>query len=156
MLSLGRDLYCDTRLILSELESRFPNSTLAATSPADRAVEQLIEIWCVDGGIFARAAQLLPSEMPLINDEKFKKDREDFTGRSWSKENLVMARPEALVAIRAAFTFLEESLLGDGREWVLGSKGPMLADIKGLWLGLLGSFLLKKYSDLAFPLAYRH
>jgi len=73
--------------------------------------------------------------MPLLKDEKFTKDREDYTGRSWSKENIERGRPEALVEIKAAFEFLESTILADGREWILGvgEKGPSLADIEAVW-----------------------
>lgn len=71
--------------------------------------------------------------MPLLKDPKFTQDREDYTGRSWSKENVERGRPEALVEVRGAFEFFEGVVLGDGREWVLGTKeGPMLADIEGM------------------------
>jgi hypothetical protein len=36
------------------------------------------------------------------------------------------------VEIKGAFTFLEESLLADGREWILNTKIPSLADIEGM------------------------
>jgi len=88
----------------------------------------------IDNGLFNHAAALIPSDMPLLKDEKFRRDREDYTGRSWSRENIDKGRPEALVEIRGAFGFLEESVLGDGREWVLGNgEGLTLADIEGMW-----------------------
>jgi hypothetical protein len=38
-----------------------------------------------------------------------------------------------LVDIKIAFEFLETTLLADGREWILKSEKPTLADIKGLF-----------------------
>lgn len=118
-MSIGRDIYCDTRLILQKLEERFPEGALGASQPDQKAIEKLLEKWCIDGGIFKHAAQLIPPEMPLLNDPKFKKDREDFSGRSRSKADVSKARPEALAAMRDAFDFLETGLLSDGREWIL-------------------------------------
>ena len=85
----------------------------------------------MDGGLFVRASQLLPSSLPLLKDPKFTKDREDYTGRSWTKENMVRGRPEALVEIRRAFELLETTLLADGRDWILGTEEPGLGDIEG-------------------------
>lgn len=77
--------------------------------------------------------------MPLLNNPKFKKDREDLTGRSWSQEDVRALRPEALAHLRDAFDMLETGLLADGREWILGTERPSLADIEG-WQPFLSPF----------------
>ena len=69
----------------------------------------------------------------MLKDEKFKRDREQYTGRSWKKEDMDAVRPEALADMRTAFENLEEGLLADGREWVLGTQAPSLADIEAIW-----------------------
>ena len=133
-MTIGRDVYCDTRIILRKLEELFPDGALSASSPNDKAIQKLLEIWAVEAGVFNRASQLIPSSMPLLNDPKFVKDREDLTGRPWSKEGIDANRPEAVAAIRSGFTFLETTLLADGREWVLKTEHPSLADIEGTCL----------------------
>lgn len=137
LLSHGASVYCDTRLIIQKLESQFPNSGLAATSSEDEATSRLLESWTIDGGIFARAAQALPAELPMMKDPKFTTDREAYTGRSWSQESVKAIRPEALVHLREAFDFVENVLLVDGRPWVLKSgkpeQAPSLADIDAVW-----------------------
>ena len=130
-MSIGRDIYCDSRLILQKLEERFPEGALGASQPDQRAIEKLLQKWCIDGGVFARAAQLIPPEIPLLNDPKFTKDREEHTGRSWAKSDLLKMRPEALAATREAFDFLETGFLSDGREWILKTQKPSMADIEG-------------------------
>jgi len=160
LLTIGRDIYLDTRLILSKLESLFPPSAEhpALASPQHKSMEKLLEHWAIDNGLFNYAAALIPSDMPLLKDEKFQKDREDYTGRSWSRESMERGRPEALVEVRGAFEFLEESILGDGREWVLGGgvKGPSLADIEAVWpfhwlRGLKGALPAEYISATQFP-----
>ena len=69
--------------------------------------------------------------MPLLNDAKFKSDREDYTGRSWDKKSIIAMRPEALTHIRDVFVFLETGLLADGRQWIAKTEKPSLADIEG-------------------------
>ena len=130
-MSIGRDIYCDTRLILHKLEEKFPSGALGAPQTDQKALEKLLESWTIDGGIFVRASQVLPPDMPLLKDPKFRRDREDYTGRSWDKKDIKNMRPEGLSHIRDGFVFLETGLLADGRQWILKTEKPSLADIEG-------------------------
>lgn len=118
-------------MIIRKLEELFPNGALGASTPDDKAIQKFLEIWAVESGVFDRASQLIPSSMPLLNDPKFVKDREDLTSRPWSKQGIDANRPEAVAAIRSGFHFLESTLLADGRDWVLKTDRPTLADIEG-------------------------
>lgn len=133
-------MYCDTRLIIQALEARsFPFPALPPlhttfSSPADAATSALLESWTIDGGIFQRAAQILPPDLALMKDPKFQRDREDFMGgRKWDPETVKGLRPEGQVHLRHAFDFLETGHLADGRSWILATEGPSLADIHGVW-----------------------
>jgi glutathione S-transferase len=130
LISIGRDVYADTRIILSKLEELFPKGKLGATDSDGKALEKLLESWTIDS-VFLRASQLIPPDMPLLKDPNFSKDREDFSGRPWSKEKILENRPEAIAHIRNAFNLLETTLLADGRKWVLKGENPSLADIQG-------------------------
>ncbi|OAL22394.1 hypothetical protein AYO20_11180 [Fonsecaea nubica] len=131
VMTIGRDVYCDSRIILRKLEELFSEGALGASSGEEKAIEKFLEIWSIEGGLFTRASQLIPTSMPLLNDPKFTKDREEYSGRPWSKEHIAENRPEALAAIRSGFKFLETTLLADGRKWVLKTEKPTLADIEG-------------------------
>ena len=137
LLSYGRSVFADTRLILQKLESIFPADasssafTAGTSSPEFDAIRRLLEHWIVDGGIFNRAAQLMPATGAIAKDTKFLKDRTELTGREWSVENFQKQRPEALVYMRDGFDLLEK-LLADGREWIMRTKTPSLADIEGM------------------------
>ncbi|TGO36249.1 hypothetical protein BHYA_0131g00270 [Botrytis hyacinthi] len=126
---IGRDIYHDTRLILRKLEGLYPSHPKIS---GQMGIEKLLEIWTVDG-LFLRAAQLLPLDLPLLGDKKFTSDREEYTGKSWERGSLEKGRPEALAAFKGAFEVLESGFLGDGRDWILGSEGPTLADIEAVW-----------------------
>jgi glutathione S-transferase len=130
-MAIGRDIYCDSRIILRKLEERFPEGALGATTPEQQGIEKLFEIWNMEGGLFPRGSQLIPTDMPLLKDPKFTKDREDYNGRSWDKEQIAANRPEAVAAIRSAFSAMETTWLADGREWILKTEKPSLADIEG-------------------------
>ena len=138
-MSIGRDVYCDTRIILQKLERLFPAGAIGASQPEQKALQKLLEIWTIDGGIFNRASQLIPASMPLLNDPKFTKDRQDFSGRSWEKSKIEANRPEALAHMRNAFDLLETTLLSDDREWMLKTEKPSLGDIEGKTLSAASS-----------------
>jgi glutathione S-transferase len=143
VVAIGRDIYNDTRLIIEKLEKMYPSQrSISSSTRAGQAQELLLQQWVVDGGVFARAAQLIPSSMPLLRDPKFTKDREEYTGRPWSKEAIDRSRPEALVEIRAAFDMLETLLLADGKEWIAETEGPGLADIEGKSVSILTVFVI--------------
>ncbi|KAI5203826.1 hypothetical protein AUEXF2481DRAFT_26061 [Aureobasidium subglaciale EXF-2481] len=148
LLSIGRDVYYDTRLILARLEQSFPASSYPPLSmPNNKGLEALLEKFTVDAGIFSKAAQSLPPDLPVMKDEKFLKDRADFTGTSWSQADRVKGYPEALAHIRHAFDILE-ALLADGRQWIGGTDKVSLADIHAVWpFNWIGDMLPKQ----AFP-----
>ena len=159
VLAHGKSIFCDSRLIISYLEAIFPSSNLAADSPEQEAVQKLLEAWAIDGGVFARAAQSLPPSLPMMQDPKFLKDREQYTGRSWGPEMAKILRPEGLVHLHSAFVFLETGLLADGREWILNSREPKLADLEAVWLvswliGLKAVLPEDKFSAGKFPKLY--
>ncbi|APA11505.1 hypothetical protein SS1G_04914 [Sclerotinia sclerotiorum 1980 UF-70] len=133
---IGRNIYNDTRLILKKLEKLYPDypqiSASSTSSPDHTAIEKLLEFWTVDG-LFSRAAQLIPTNLPLMNDPKFTSDRENYTGRSWEKNSLARGRPEALAALRGAFEFMENTFFSDDRDWILKTSSPTLSDIEAVW-----------------------
>ncbi|CZR60496.1 uncharacterized protein PAC_10392 [Phialocephala subalpina] len=136
ILSIGRDIYNDTRLILSKLDQLFPPSSVhpSISAPEHKGLEKLFEKWSIDGGLFRTAGALLPAELPLLKDPKFRRDREDYTGTSWSPENVARGRAEALVEMKSSFEMVENNFLRDGREWIAGTKEPSLTDIEAIWL----------------------
>jgi hypothetical protein len=138
-------VYVDTRLILEKLESLFPSASaygttirapLTPSSKYGASVQALLSRFMIDGGGFATAAKLIPLDLPLLNDERFQKDREDFSGTRWTTSAMAKGRPDALVAFKDAF-MLVEKLLDDESAWIAGTsleQGPTLADIEGVWL----------------------
>lgn len=142
VLAIGRDIYLDTSLILSKLEAHFPylDSTSTSSSndftptptltPDQRALSYLLARWTTSPGVSTAAAGCIPTNLPIFEDEKFIRDREEFMGRSWKKEDLDRGRPMAVPEMITAFEFLED-LLGDDRQWVLGTKDVSIGDIEG-------------------------
>jgi hypothetical protein len=92
-------------------------------------VEKLLERYMIEGPVFAQAAGLVPVD--VAQDPKFLKDRQGMLGRTWSREELDEGRGECLTYIKNLYDLFETTILADGREWILGSEGPKLADIEG-------------------------
>jgi len=75
LLSIGNEVFCDTSLIIRVLEEKFPKGKLGESGGA----WEEWETW--SDQMFLYATALIPSNLPLMRDEKFVKDREDFSGR---------------------------------------------------------------------------
>ncbi|KAK2034678.1 glutathione S-transferase [Colletotrichum zoysiae] len=137
ILAIGRDIYYDTRLMLRKLERLYPSRPrLGAAVPDQAAVERLLEALVIDGGVFSSAINVLPTNLPWLRDPEstWFKDRGSYLGRELSAESIRRARPTAVNEIRRMMELLETTLLADGREWVLKTDGPGLADIEAVWL----------------------
>lgn len=131
-MSIGRDVYCDTRLMIQKLEKLFPVDPLGAKEPYDKGVQQLLENWTIEGGPFWNVAKLLPPDLEGVTaDPLWRKDREELTGVKWDAKMLDANRAEALAHVRHYLDLLENTFLADGREWILGTSKPSLADIHG-------------------------
>ncbi|KAL7933945.1 hypothetical protein V8C35DRAFT_302834 [Trichoderma chlorosporum] len=139
ILTIGRDVYLDTRLILtklSELESAQENVRLSvAETPEQKALQRLLQVFIMDSGFSRNVVQLVVVHHQGLNDPAFAKDRVELIGGAnfFSMEALEAARPEAIRVVRGGFEFLESTLLSDGRDWLLGTKGPSLGDIEVAW-----------------------
>lgn len=137
VLSIGRDIYCDTLLMLEKLNTLYPVTKdapgIAATKPHDRAMERLLEKW-TDAVVFKYAAAAIPTSNPVMTDKNFTDDRKELWGREWTQEHQDSLRPEGLVNLRANMQFLEHDLLTDGRDWIFEGSSPTLSDIHAAWI----------------------
>lgn len=138
LLSYGRDMYCDTRLIIDFLERQFPPSAahpgISPQTAEEKAMCRLLIRYHGDSGVFPRAAELLPTNLPVLKDERWLKDRAELGMRKFSAADRDKARPENLAHLRDLFDLLENILLADGRQWVLRTEEPSLADIEAVWI----------------------
>jgi glutathione S-transferase len=131
-LAIGRDVYCDTRIILEKLEQLIPENRLASTDPFMRGVEYLLESWVNEGGPFWRTSQMIPAA--LLQDDKFLEDRTEMIGVPFSREGLGAMRPEAVVHSRIFLDAVENRFLADGRQFISGKDKPDLTDIHTAWV----------------------
>ncbi|KAJ4409157.1 hypothetical protein N0V85_004138 [Neurospora sp. IMI 360204] len=172
LLSIGRDVYLDTRLILSKLEDLdlpLVEKLSAAPGTDALALQSLLSHYSIDGGLFSRAAQLLFSlDNPLLRDPKFLADRAEFaTGgggapsKLSSREEMAALGPEALADLRDYCQMLETTVLADGRDWILkDTKKPGLADIEAVFVlhwvkSLPGALPKEQFSEEKFPRVWK-
>ncbi|KAI1270575.1 glutathione S-transferase [Xylariaceae sp. FL1019] len=151
IMSIGRDVYVDTRLILQKLEALFPpsgehpgiSSAHAGLGAEGTALEQLLSSRVTDGGIFLCGTVCLPPD--IFGDPAFQRDRAALMGIDLDKPGSISPfapelrakqRPEALATMRSWILWLEEGVLSDGRPWIsnAGNTGPSLADIEAVWV----------------------
>ena len=124
VMQIGADVFCDSQIILRELERRFPTPSLA---PANKGAGYALGFWA-DRQIFQAAVAIIFGEIGDMVPEDFKKDRAAMSGGGFSSEALKAAVPLMRDAYRAHTQFLEDQL-ADGRPFWGGDK-PGLADIQ--------------------------
>lgn len=129
ILAIGKDIYCDTSLMLEKLEVIFPNRGLGHHGADGKAQESLLEQWS-QSALMKTAGALLPSTLPLLHDPTFVADRKKLWGVDFSPEFMEKARPNAINDLGLHLKVIE-GLLSDGRRWISGSDDISLADIHG-------------------------
>jgi len=116
VMQIGADIYCDTQLILRELERRFPEPSLYRGTDAGTAnalsfyLDRTLFSWVV-GLAFGLSPRTLP--------EGFAEDRAKFSGRELNLERLKQAVPMLVDMLRPQFAWLE-AMLVDGRAFLCG------------------------------------
>jgi glutathione S-transferase len=123
VMQIGADIYCDTQIILRELERRHPQPTL---HPAGRGTGEIIALWA-DRFLFSPAVGVVFATIGDKVPEAFKQDRAKFSGRDFNAERMKAALPMLHDQFRAGIGFIESSL-SDGRKFLQGDD-PGLADL---------------------------
>ncbi len=128
VMQIGADVYCDSQMILRELERRYPEPSLFVGG--DRALGWGIGLWA-DRPFFQAAVTVIFGSAGHAVDEDFKQDREKLTGRPFDTKELEAAVPMMKEQLRAQIDWLETQL-GDGRAFLMGSA-PGIADVNGYY-----------------------
>ncbi|KAF5322821.1 hypothetical protein D9619_000292 [Psilocybe cf. subviscida] len=115
VLAVGNDVYCDSNIIITVLERRFPASkgygTVFPTS---------------EDALFTPVLGLLPwtSGFP----DEFMKDRGELRGAPIDAQAFADYSPVAISTLSTHLSLIEEQL-ADGRKYLFRTSGPSLADI---------------------------
>ncbi|KAI8800852.1 glutathione S-transferase [Cladochytrium replicatum] len=124
VLQIDENLYCDSALILEELERRFPDPSLTAThgDSSTAALARMIGFW-ISGSVSKSFIGVLPWEhMP----EELRNDRAELFGNGMFKdlETLKSNRPYAREQLQLHVSLIE-NILSDGRAWILSKPNPL-------------------------------
>jgi len=132
IVAIGNDIFCDTSLIASALERRFPTAQGYGTifpnkkhgGGADTGlIKAFVKHW-VDTVLFPLVPALLPWEQI---PPAFVKDRSTMGGPI-NVEAIVASRGKAVSMLSTHLSLIEEQL-SDDREWLFDTELPSLADV---------------------------
>jgi glutathione S-transferase len=121
VLQVGADVYCDTQLMMLEIEKRFPEKPLLPVGQEGEA--RALAMW-IDRNIFWAAVGVVMGAIGDKLPEAFAKDRTEFSGRSFDPVRLKAAAPMARDQTYAHMIFAEE-MLRDGRPFLLGAAASL-------------------------------
>lgn len=123
VLQVGADIYCDTQLIMLEIERRCPKPPLLPVGQEGEA--RGLAMW-IDRNIFWLAVGVVMGAIGDKLPEAFRQDRTEFSGRPFDVDRLKAFQPVARDQTYAQLV-LAEQMLRDGRPFLLGAV-PSLAD----------------------------
>lgn len=137
----GADIYCDTGLILREIDRRFPDPPLAPKGSA--GVVWALRNWAERAWFGATVAVVFGARAQSVPQE-FIKDREELSGRPFDVQALAHAAPLMAGQWRANADLMNAQL-ADGGPWLLGERASAadLAAYLNIWFlrsGEAGAF----------------
>jgi glutathione S-transferase len=116
VMQIGADIYCDTQLILGELDARHPQPPL---NPQPGLSDALA--WWAEKAMFTPAVVVAFAKIGDQLPESFKQDRAKFSGRNFDPAVMKAVLPHQLDQLRAHCDWLDRAL-ADGRKFLLGEK----------------------------------
>src|SRR3984957_14046595 len=131
VMQIGADIYCDSQLIMRELERRYPAPSFY---PAGHGAADALA-WWAEKTTFSPVAGILFAKKPDALPEGFLEDRAKFSGRNIDAAAMMAAVPNLLDQLRAHFDWLDQNLV-DGRSFLQGSTASLadLAAYHPIWL----------------------
>lgn len=128
VMQIGADIWCDSALIVRELERRLPEPTLFPAG--DRGMGAANALW-TDRPFFQAAVAIIFGGLGDKVDPAFVRDREALSGRPFDLAAMRAAAPYMTAQFRAHVALISEQL-ADGRRFLTGDA-PGLADANGYY-----------------------
>ena len=125
VLQIGADVYCDSQVILDELERRHPDP------PVVRGADWAVNLWS-DRLWFQASVAVIFAKLGDSVPREFIEDRERLSGRPFDVQAMKAAEPFARAQWRAFAAWIDEGLYGAD---FLGGDTPSLADV-ACWMGV--------------------
>jgi glutathione S-transferase len=143
VLQIGADIFCDSQLIMRELERRHSRPSFY---PSGRGAADALA-WWAEKTMFSPAASLVFAKRFDSLPNGFLEDRAKFSGRNIDPAAMLAAVPNVLDQLRAHLDWLDQ-MLTDGRPFLQGSVAGLadLAAYHPVW------FLQQRVGTAAPPL----
>ena len=143
VLQIGAEIYCDTQLIMRELERRHPTPSFC---PAGHGAADALS-WWAEKAMFSPAVSIKFAKRRDTLPVGFLEDRAKFSGRSIDPAAMMGAVPNLLDQLRAHFDWLNQMLI-DERPFLQGSAASLadLAAYHPIWA------LKQNFGPTAVPL----
>ena len=143
VMQIGADIYCDSQLIMRELERRHPSPSFY---PAGRGMADALA-WWAEKTMFTPAVGIAFAKKPDALSEGFLEDRAKFSGRNIDPAAMTAAVPYLLDQLRAHLDWLDQTL-ADHRSFLQGAAAGLadLAAYHPVW------FLKRNFGPAAPPL----
>ena len=129
VMQIGADVYCDTQVILAELEARAPRPAVI------RGGDWAVNLWA-DRLFFQATVAVVFGEIGDHVPREFLKDREELSGRPFDLQAMKAVAGPMKAQWRAQASWIEHGL---GGHHFLGGPTPSLSDIAAYmniwWLG---------------------
>jgi glutathione S-transferase len=123
VMQIGADVFCDTQIIVREIERRFPSPPLFPSG--DAGVPWALGMW-TGRPFFQSAVNLVFGALGHKVPQNFIDDRSELRGGKFDVAKMRAAIPQMRDQIRAYLGWIEAQL-GDGRNWLMGDFS--LADV---------------------------
>jgi glutathione S-transferase len=123
VMQIGADVFCDTQIIIREIERRFPSPTLFPSGAA--GVPWALGSW-TDRAFFQNTVNLVFGTLGPKVPQEFIEDRSQLRGVRFDLDKMRAAIPPMRDQMRAHLGWIEAQL-SDGRQWLLGDFS--LADV---------------------------
>ncbi len=123
VMQIGADIYCDSVMIVRELERRYPAPSLFPDG--NRGLAHALALW-TDRSLFQAAVAVIFGNLADRVDPAFIRDREALSGQPFDTARMRLAIPHMTTQLRAHVALIAEQL-ADGRAFLTGEK-PGLAD----------------------------
>ena len=126
VMQIGADVYCDSQVILAEIERRHPSP------PVVRGADWAVNLWADRTWFQATVTAVIFGELGDSVPKDFIADREKLSGRPFDTGAMKAAAPFMRAQWRAYAAWIEEGL-ADGD--FLGGKTPSLSDVAA-WMNV--------------------
>jgi len=121
VMQIGADIYCDTQIIIRELERRFPEPTLFPDG--SEGIGWATAMW-TDRSFFQNTVNLVFGMLADKVPPDFIADREKLRGAKFDVAAMTAAIPQMRDQFRAHLQWIEAQL-ADGRNWLCGDTAGL-------------------------------